>query len=94
MPTSMKATASPQAWHPQTAATPTPPTASSVGNDLLPAIGPRMTFGRDEEIFGEGERAEYIYQVLEGAVRTCRRPPTPRRWPRPPRRGPRTAAIR
>jgi CRP/FNR family nitrogen fixation transcriptional regulator len=31
-----------------------------------------MSFGRDEEIFGEGERADYIYQVLEGAVRTCR----------------------
>jgi CRP/FNR family nitrogen fixation transcriptional regulator len=46
--------------------------ASPVSSDLLPAIGPRMNFGRDEEIFGEGERADYIYQVLEGAVRTCR----------------------
>jgi CRP/FNR family nitrogen fixation transcriptional regulator len=46
--------------------------ASTVSSDLLPAIGPRMSFGRDEEIFGEGERADYIYQVLDGAVRTCR----------------------
>ena len=72
MPTPLTLTASPRAWHPQPATTPTPPTASSVSSDLLPAIGPRMTFGRDEEIFGEGERAEYIYQVLDGAVRTCR----------------------
>lgn len=72
MPNSMTSTASPRAWHPQTAATRTPPTASPVSSDLLPAIGPRTTYGRDEEIFGEGERADYIYQVLEGAVRTCR----------------------
>jgi len=71
MPNSMIATATPQAWH-QPAAPQTPPSASPVSSDLLPAIGPRMTFGRDEEIFGEGERAEYIYQVLEGVVRTCR----------------------
>jgi len=71
MPTTMTATASPQAWR-QPAATQTPPTASPASNDLLPAIGPRMSYGRDEEIFGEGEHAEYIYQVLEGAVRTCR----------------------
>ncbi|MGE5502188.1 MAG: helix-turn-helix domain-containing protein [Ignavibacteriales bacterium] len=72
MPTSMIATATPQAWHPGSAATQTPPAASPVSSDLLPAIGPRTSFGRDEEIFGEGERAEYIYQVLEGVVRTCR----------------------
>lgn len=59
--------------HAQTAQTvdvrgwPTPPGAS-----LLPAIGPRLTFSREEEIFGEGESSEHIYQVLEGVVRTCR----------------------
>jgi CRP/FNR family nitrogen fixation transcriptional regulator len=72
MPTTMTVAASPQAWRPQPAVTQAPPMASPVSSDLLPAIGPRMSFGRDEEIFGEGERAEYIYQVLEGAVRTCR----------------------
>lgn len=42
------------------------------GSPLLPAIGPRLTFSREEEIFGEGEPSEHIYQVLEGVVRTCR----------------------
>jgi CRP/FNR family nitrogen fixation transcriptional regulator len=27
---------------------------------------------RDEEIFGEGEKADYIYQVISGSVRTLR----------------------
>jgi CRP/FNR family transcriptional regulator, nitrogen fixation regulation protein len=34
--------------------------------------GVRMTFQRNEEIFGEGEPADYIYQVKTGAVRTMR----------------------
>jgi CRP/FNR family nitrogen fixation transcriptional regulator len=34
--------------------------------------GVRMHFGRNEEIFGEGEEAEYIYRVVSGAVRTMR----------------------
>lgn len=38
----------------------------------LPAIGPRVRYMRDAEIFGEGEAAEHIYQVQEGVVRTCR----------------------
>lgn len=46
--------------------------ATPQGAFELPAIGPRMSYERDEEIFGEGEKAEYIYQVLEGVVRTCR----------------------
>ena len=28
------------------------------------------TYGRDEEIFGEGEPAEYVYEVISGAVRS------------------------
>ena len=32
--------------------------------------GVRMHFERNEEIFGEGEEAEYVYRVLSGAVRT------------------------
>lgn len=31
--------------------------------------GVRMQFGRNEEIFGEGEEAEYVYRVVSGAVR-------------------------
>jgi CRP/FNR family nitrogen fixation transcriptional regulator len=52
---------------------PVTPAANPVfGSGALPAIGPRVTFSRDEEIFGEGEPSLYIYQVLEGVVRTCR----------------------
>ena len=36
----------------------------------IPGACPR--FARDEEIFGEGERADYVYQVVSGAVRTHR----------------------
>lgn len=31
-----------------------------------------MTFGRNEEIFGENEPAEYVYKVVSGTVRTYR----------------------
>jgi CRP/FNR family nitrogen fixation transcriptional regulator len=34
--------------------------------------GVRMHFNRNEEIFGEGETAEYVYRVVSGAVRTMR----------------------
>src|SRR3954469_19202049 len=32
--------------------------------------GAPMNFGRNAEIFGEGEDAEYVYKVLSGATRT------------------------
>lgn len=34
--------------------------------------GTRMRFRRNEEVFGEGETAEYVYRVVAGAVRTIR----------------------
>lgn len=34
--------------------------------------GVRMHFERNEEIFGEGEPAEYVYYVVTGGVRTMR----------------------
>ena len=34
--------------------------------------GVRMSYGRDEEIYGEGEPAEFVYRILDGAVRTYR----------------------
>jgi CRP/FNR family nitrogen fixation transcriptional regulator len=43
--------------------------------DRLPAAndtGMRMQFGRDEEVFGEGEASRYVYRVITGAVRTYR----------------------
>jgi CRP/FNR family transcriptional regulator, nitrogen fixation regulation protein len=33
-------------------------------------LGAPIPFARDSEIYGEGEEAEYIYQVVSGAVRT------------------------
>jgi CRP/FNR family nitrogen fixation transcriptional regulator len=41
-------------------------------SDLLPGVGVRMTYSRDEELFGEGERADFVYRVVSGAVRTYR----------------------
>ncbi|PZO53860.1 MAG: transcriptional regulator [Alphaproteobacteria bacterium] len=34
--------------------------------------GTRMHFRRNEEVFGEGEAATYVYRVVSGAVRTIR----------------------
>jgi len=34
--------------------------------------GVPMSFGRNAEIFGEGEDAEYVYKVVSGSVRTYR----------------------
>ena len=55
----------------------TPQTATSAADviDLGPALllrGVRMHFERNEEIFGEGEPAEYLYRVVSGAVRKMR----------------------
>jgi CRP/FNR family transcriptional regulator, nitrogen fixation regulation protein len=36
----------------------------------MEAMGSQMRFGPNEEIFGEGEPAEYVYKVVKGAVRT------------------------
>jgi len=33
-------------------------------------MGATMTFGRNGEIYGEGEQADYVYKVVRGAVRT------------------------
>jgi len=33
-------------------------------------IATEFTYRKDEEIYGEGEPAEYVYQVIRGAVRT------------------------
>lgn len=42
-----------------------------IGDHLeLPATV--MTYGRNEEIYGEGEPAEFVYKVVQGAVRTAR----------------------
>ncbi|KQO89687.1 transcriptional regulator [Methylobacterium sp. Leaf90] len=33
-------------------------------------IGTPFSYGREEEVYGEGEDAEYVYKVIEGAART------------------------
>jgi len=33
-------------------------------------IATQFSYGKDEEIYGEGETCEYVYQVIRGAVRT------------------------
>jgi CRP/FNR family transcriptional regulator, nitrogen fixation regulation protein len=40
------------------------------GFGAMEAMGSQMKFGSNEEIFGEGEPAEYVYKVTRGAVRT------------------------
>jgi CRP/FNR family transcriptional regulator, nitrogen fixation regulation protein len=40
------------------------------GFGAMEAMGSQMKFGSNEEIFGEGEPAEYVYKVTKGAVRT------------------------
>jgi CRP/FNR family nitrogen fixation transcriptional regulator len=35
-------------------------------------MGARMSFSRNAEIYGEEEPADYLYQVLSGAVRICK----------------------
>jgi CRP/FNR family nitrogen fixation transcriptional regulator len=43
--------------------------------ELLPIGSSKLNgshYRRDERIFKEGERAEYVYQVAFGAVRTCK----------------------
>jgi CRP/FNR family nitrogen fixation transcriptional regulator len=40
--------------------------------DELDLMGAKMTYARNEEIFGEGEPAEYLYKVVNGAVRTSK----------------------
>jgi CRP/FNR family nitrogen fixation transcriptional regulator len=46
------------------------PTPVRSGFGAMEAIGSQMRFSPNEEIFGEGEPAEYVYKVTKGAVRT------------------------
>ncbi len=45
------------------------PDAIALGPGLV-VQGTRIRFEQNKEIFGEGERADYVYRVLSGAVRT------------------------
>jgi CRP-like cAMP-binding protein len=45
----------------------TPPLAGAIE-----MMGAPMTFGRNSEIYGEGEPADYLYKVVSGTVRTSK----------------------
>ena len=45
-----------------------PPTHPLTG--AIEMMGAVMPFARNSEIYGEKERAEYLYKVLKGSVRT------------------------
>ena len=49
---------------------PLAPVSSNEGQ--LGLMGAPIRFGRNNEIYGEDEPAEYLYQVISGAVRTYR----------------------
>src|ERR1700686_3000060 len=39
---------------------------------LVDLMGAPLAFGRNEEVYGEGEPAEYLYTVISGCVRTSK----------------------
>ena len=49
-----------------------PATGFGEGGGTAPFPGVQIRYAREEEIFGEGAPAIYVYKVLSGAVRTCR----------------------
>jgi CRP/FNR family nitrogen fixation transcriptional regulator len=48
--------------------------AAPTGDDFaaLETIGARLTFGRNETIFSEGDCANYCYRIVSGSVRLCK----------------------
>ena len=54
----------------QVAARPVPPTGLRPTNSSIELMGAAMPFGRNAEIYGENEPAEYLYKVISGTVRT------------------------
>ena len=49
---------------------PAPATVSKTFHSSIDLMGAPMPFGRNAEIYGENEPAEYVYKVLTGHVRT------------------------
>lgn len=47
-----------------------PTTGSHSISDSIELMGAAMPFGRNVEIYGENEPAEYLYKVISGTVRT------------------------
>ena len=58
-------------WREDHARLSAPSPISSVCLRVMPASLPReFSYRKDEEIYGEDEPADYVYQVIQGAVRT------------------------
>jgi len=56
---------------PQQPVRPVAPVAGSkVFHSSIELMGAPMPFGRNAEIYGENEPAEYLYKVISGTVRT------------------------
>jgi CRP-like cAMP-binding protein len=55
---------------PAARAVPVPPVAPRASANAIDLMGAPMPFGRDAEIYGENEPAEYLYKVISGTVRT------------------------
>src|SRR5450631_4100467 len=51
-------------------ARPLPPLSPRPSNSSIEMMGAAMPFGRNAEIYGENEPAEYLYKVITGTVRT------------------------
>jgi CRP/FNR family nitrogen fixation transcriptional regulator len=51
---------------------PTATLTSLHGTASKAPAGIRMALGQDEELFGEGDEAEFFYQVVSGAIRSCK----------------------
>ena len=49
---------------------PSPRAPGSSFFDSISLMGATMPYGRDAEIYGENEPADYVYRVISGAVRT------------------------
>jgi len=47
-----------------------PPVSPRASANAIDLMGAPMPFGRDAEIYGENEPAEYLYKVISGTVRT------------------------
>ena len=55
---------------PQTSIRTVPPAADHSLDGNIEVMGAPMSFSRNEEIYGEGEPADYVYKIVSGTVRT------------------------
>jgi CRP/FNR family transcriptional regulator, nitrogen fixation regulation protein len=63
-------TTAPRANAPWAAYTPSKASVPHRLSDSIDVPGALMPFGRDAEVYGENEPAEYLYKVISGAVRS------------------------